>query len=72
MFDPETIGSEDIRFQLDLPGGAGRLYAGAIGIEKVFVNGRLTVDGGKPTGDLPGVLLRSGSETETVLIPGAG
>jgi len=25
IFDPETIGSEDIRFQLDLPGGAGRL-----------------------------------------------
>jgi N-acyl-D-aspartate/D-glutamate deacylase len=72
LFDPETIGSEDIHFQLDLPGGAGRLYAGAIGVEKVFVNGRLTVDGGKPTGDLPGVLLRSGSETETVLIPAAG
>jgi N-acyl-D-aspartate/D-glutamate deacylase len=71
IFDPETIGSEDIRFQLDLPGGAGRLYAGATGVEKVFVNGELTVDGGKPTGNLPGLLLRSGAETETVLIPGA-
>jgi N-acyl-D-aspartate/D-glutamate deacylase len=71
VFDPETIGSEDIRFQLDLPGGAGRLYAGAVGVEKVFVNGDLTVDGGKPTGNLPGVLLRSGADTETVLTPGA-
>ena len=53
----------------DLPGGAGRLYAGAVGIEKVFVNGRLAVDGGQPTGVLAGQILRSGHDTDTVPVP---
>jgi N-acyl-D-aspartate/D-glutamate deacylase len=72
VFDPETIASTEIRFRRDLPGGAGRLYAGAVGVEKVFVNGRLAVDGAQPTGDLAGVVLRSGRETETVAVPAAG
>jgi N-acyl-D-aspartate/D-glutamate deacylase len=72
VFDPETIGSAEIRLQHDLPGGAGRLYAGALGVEKVFVNGRLAVDGGQPTEALAGVVLRSGRQTETVGVPGPG
>jgi N-acyl-D-aspartate/D-glutamate deacylase len=71
VFDPETITSGEIRFRRDLPGDAGRLYADAVGVEKVFVNGRLSVDGGRPTGTLPGVVLRSGRETETVPASGA-
>jgi N-acyl-D-aspartate/D-glutamate deacylase len=66
LFDPETITSDDIRFRRDLPGNAGRLYAGALGVEKVFVNGRLAVDAGQPTGELAGVVFRSGRDTETV------
>ncbi len=50
----------------DLPGDSGRLYAESVGIEKVFVNGRLAVDGGQPTGNLAGDVLRSGRHTETV------
>lgn len=70
VFDPNTIDSGEVELVNDLPGGTSRLYADAIGIEKVFVNGRLTVDGGKPTGDLPGIVLRSGRDTETVAVPG--
>jgi len=67
LFDPDTIDSEEAALVEDMPGNSKRLYAGAKGIEKVFVNGRLTIDGGKPTGDLPGKVLRSGVDTETVL-----
>jgi N-acyl-D-aspartate/D-glutamate deacylase len=68
VFDPATIDSAEVQLVSDLPGGTSRLYAGAIGIEKVFVNGRLTVDGGKATGELPGTVLRSGRDTETVAV----
>jgi N-acyl-D-aspartate/D-glutamate deacylase len=66
VFDPATIDTGEVQLVNDLPGGTSRLYADAVGIEKVFVNGRLTVDGGKPTGELPGTVLRSGRDTETV------
>ena len=54
----------------DLPAGAGRLYAEAIGIEHVFVNGTRIVRGQEFTGSLPGRILRSGRDTYTVTIPG--
>jgi N-acyl-D-aspartate/D-glutamate deacylase len=72
VFDPETITSDEIRFRRDLPGNAGRLYAGALGVEKVFVNGCLAVDAGQPTGELAGTVLRSGRDTETVPASAAG
>jgi N-acyl-D-aspartate/D-glutamate deacylase len=68
VFDPATIDSGPVELVADLPGGTSRLYADAVGIEKVFVNGRLTVDRGTPTGELPGTLLRSGRDTETVTV----
>jgi N-acyl-D-aspartate/D-glutamate deacylase len=67
VFDPATVGSAEVRLVNDLPGGTSRLFADAVGIEKVFVNGRLSVDSGKATGELPGTVLRSGRDTETVL-----
>jgi N-acyl-D-aspartate/D-glutamate deacylase len=70
VFDPATIDSGPVELVADLPGGTSRLYAEAVGIEKVFVNGRLTVDQGKPTGELPGTVLRSGRDTETVSVAG--
>jgi N-acyl-D-aspartate/D-glutamate deacylase len=69
VLDPETIDAGEVEMIHDLPGGAGRLYAEAVGIEKVFVNGRLAVDGGRPTGVLAGQILRSGTDTETVAVP---
>jgi len=69
VFDPDTIGADGLRLHNDLPGKSPRLYAGAVGIHKVFVNGVLAVADGEATGALPGVVLRSGSHTETVPIP---
>ena len=69
VFDPDTIGADGLRLHSDLPGKSPRLYAGAVGIHKVFVNGVLAVADGEATGALPGVVLRSGSHTETVPIP---
>ncbi len=66
VLDPETVDTGPVEMVHDLPGGAGRLYATAVGIEQVFVNGRLAVDAGRATGALAGRILRSGRDTETV------
>jgi N-acyl-D-aspartate/D-glutamate deacylase len=69
IFDPDRIGPGRVVTRGDLPGGAGRLYSPAEGIEHVLVNGRRIVENGALTGDLPGTLLRSGRDTDTVLPP---
>jgi N-acyl-D-aspartate/D-glutamate deacylase len=66
LFDPDTVGYEAERTRTDLPGGAWRLYAGSTGVERVLVNGVAVVEGGALSGALPGRLLRSGRDTETV------
>ncbi len=69
VFDPTTIDMTDVTLVDDLPGGTARLFAGATGVERVFVNGRAIVRDGRATGDLPGTLLRSGRDTATVPVP---
>jgi N-acyl-D-aspartate/D-glutamate deacylase len=71
LFDPDQIASEASEVRNDLPAGGERLHADARGIEHVIVAGRTAVHDGALTGDLPGTLLRSGRDTETVTVPGA-
>ena len=70
LFDPKTVNPGAVRSAADLPGGTDRLYAEAQGIARVLVNGRDIVVDGEPTGELPGRVLRSGRDTETVTVPG--
>jgi len=65
VFDPASVGASRLRRVNDLPRGAARLVADAIGVEMVIVNGvpirehgRDVVDAESP---LPGKLLRAGS-----------
>ena len=44
--------------ETDLPGGARRLVQKAEGIAAVVVNGRVTLEHGRATGQVPGMLLR--------------
>jgi N-acyl-D-aspartate/D-glutamate deacylase len=71
IFDPERVGQLPERTRRDLPGGASRLYAEAEGIEHVLVNGTEIVRAGTFTGAVPGAVLRSGRDTDTVTVPGA-
>jgi N-acyl-D-aspartate/D-glutamate deacylase len=65
VLDPATVGSCDVAMRFDLPGGAGRLYADANGIDHVLVNGRRIVADGQLTDQRSGQVLRSGRDTET-------
>jgi N-acyl-D-aspartate/D-glutamate deacylase len=63
VLDPATIGCGPVHTRFDLPGGAARLFAGAVGIEHVLVNGVPVVHGNDFTDARPGTLLRSGRDT---------
>lgn len=65
VLDPATVASHDVGMRFDLPGGAGRLYAEADGIDHVFVNGTAIVRDGVLTDARSGTLLRSGRDTAT-------
>jgi N-acyl-D-aspartate/D-glutamate deacylase len=65
VFDPETVASGPARRVWDLPGDSLRLTASSMGVRRVLVNGVVTVADGESTGTLPGIVLRSGRDTET-------
>ena len=58
VFDEATIAPGPVALRGDLPGGARRLYADAVGIHHVLVNGTEVVRGGTWTGALPGHVVR--------------
>lgn len=66
LFDPETVDSGPAHRVYDLPGESLRLTAEPSGVERVFVNGRPSIVDGHPSGELPGRVMRSGRDTETV------
>jgi N-acyl-D-aspartate/D-glutamate deacylase len=66
VLDPAGVGHRPVRTRDDLPGGASRLYAEATGIGHVLVNGAEIVRDGEFTGTVPGHVLRSGRDTDTV------
>ena len=66
LLDPETVDSELLSMVDDLPGGTGRLYAGSVGVRSVLVGGVEVVRDGASTGNLPGAVIRSGVDTDTV------
>ena len=68
LLDRGTVDADDVTLVHDLPGGTARLFGGARGIERVYVNGRAVVHQGALTGDLPGTVLRSGRDTRTVSV----
>ncbi len=72
VFDEACVDCGPTYTRFDLPAGAGRLYADAVGIEHVFVNGVEIVSDGRDTGARPGTVFRSGRDTETVTVPGGG
>jgi N-acyl-D-aspartate/D-glutamate deacylase len=65
VFDPATVKPGPVHTRHDLPGGAGRLFAGAEGIAHVLVNGSEIVRDGVLTEARPGRTLRSGVDTTT-------
>ncbi len=63
LFDADEIGATDLELVFDLPGNGKRLYCEATGIRRVIVNGVTTVVDGAVTSALPGIVMRSGTDT---------
>jgi N-acyl-D-aspartate/D-glutamate deacylase len=65
IFDPDTIATGPVHVRSDLPTGEPRIYADAVGVEHVFVNGVQIIKDGEHTNARPGTVLRSGVDTYT-------
>jgi N-acyl-D-aspartate/D-glutamate deacylase len=70
LFDADAVASEPAEERHDLPGGALRHTAAPAGGEPVMYTGDTTGPRGGPPDAVPGTLLRSGVDTDTVTVPG--
>jgi cytosine/adenosine deaminase-related metal-dependent hydrolase len=61
IFDYDRVMPGPVVMLSDLPGGGRRLVQEARGIQYTIVNGQVVYENGKPTGALPGAVLRSGN-----------
>jgi len=68
-FDPGTVATGEVSLVADLPGGTERLFAPALGVPHVLVEGVPIVRDGELTDARPGTVLRSGRDTYTVGVP---
>lgn len=59
LVDRDALGIGATRWVDDFPTGAGRLVVDATGYRAVIVNGEVMLEDGKPTGALPGRVLRA-------------
>ncbi|MBT2382119.1 amidohydrolase family protein [Streptomyces sp. ISL-11] len=66
LFDPARVDAGPATLVHDLPGDGPRLDSRAVGVVSVRVNGVETLRHDVVTGAVPGVVLRSGRDTETV------
>ena len=66
IFDPDAVSPTRMEKVRDWPGGAWHLVQRGEGFHRTVVGGRDVVVDGEYTGDLPGRVLRSGRDTETV------
>ncbi|GGX33244.1 D-aminoacylase [Streptomyces lomondensis] len=66
LFDPERIDAGPATLVHDLPGDSPRLDSRALGVKAVWVNGVEAIRDDVVTGAVPGRVLRSGRDTETV------
>jgi N-acyl-D-aspartate/D-glutamate deacylase len=58
LLDRSRLGAEGARYVEDFPAGSGRYVVDAEGYVAVLVNGETMLEEGKPTGALPGVVIR--------------
>ena len=58
-FNPNTINTVDEDVVHDLPGGSWRMRELATGVHHTIVNGQVLIEDGRPTGALPGRVLRN-------------
>ena len=66
VFNPDELAVSPMRLVRDLPAGSQRLMSDPSGIERVLVGGTEVYVDGVATGAVPGRLLRSGRDSETV------
>ena len=69
VFDEHRVGATPIETRHDLPANGMRLYSEGVGFDTVLVNGTIVVESGRLTGERPGRILRSGTDTDTVTGP---